>query len=259
VISKRVSIMAEGGGPVMLSWSTSEPYQSAIESRGGHSASIIGLSIRHHSPSIANNYAVFLQVSQCSASHVWVHTKDFMHLQLCDTCLTLFGSQAFKNHALLLFGHLTHTACYGRAATSSCRTVISAAAQAAESGSKVAARCLHAAPCTIASGTELPSSASSAARQVWCAWLTAIINGVTVFPCTIQLAYAGSMQSWSGKRQQGGILNTGGGSIQDCSISGNKLNGILVRDGADPLVSDNAVQRNGSSGISIQVSKLKIV
>lgn len=54
-------------------------------------------------------------------------------------------------------------------------------------------------------------------------------------------------------------MDTGGGSVQDCSISANRLNGILVRDGADPLVSGNEVRHNGSSGISLQVNKLKVV
>ena len=62
MISKRVSITADGTGQVTLAWSTNEPYQSAIESQGLHGASISGLTIRHRSPSVANNYAVFLQV-----------------------------------------------------------------------------------------------------------------------------------------------------------------------------------------------------
>jgi hypothetical protein len=62
VISKRVRIVADGSGPVTLAWSTTEPYQSAIESQGLHGASVSGLTIRHRSPSVANNYAVFLQV-----------------------------------------------------------------------------------------------------------------------------------------------------------------------------------------------------
>ncbi len=62
VISKRVRIVADGSGPVTLAWSTDAPYQSAIESQGLHGASVSGLTIRHRSPSVANNYAVFLQV-----------------------------------------------------------------------------------------------------------------------------------------------------------------------------------------------------
>lgn len=61
VISKRVRIAADGSGPVTLAWSTTEPYQAAVESQGLHGASVSGLTIRHRSPSVANNYAVFLQ------------------------------------------------------------------------------------------------------------------------------------------------------------------------------------------------------
>lgn len=71
VISKRVRIVADGSGPVALAWSTNQPYQSAIESQGLHGASISGLTIRHCSPSVANNYAVFLQVRiRCHTSRV---------------------------------------------------------------------------------------------------------------------------------------------------------------------------------------------
>ena len=61
MISKRVRVVADGSGSVTLAWSTDAPYQSAIESQGLHGASISGLTIRHRSPSVANNYAVFLQ------------------------------------------------------------------------------------------------------------------------------------------------------------------------------------------------------
>lgn len=65
MISKRVNIVAGPGGPTTLSWSTSEPYQSTIDSRGAHGARVCGLTIRHRSPSVANNYAVFLLVCAC--------------------------------------------------------------------------------------------------------------------------------------------------------------------------------------------------
>lgn len=53
--------------------------------------------------------------------------------------------------------------------------------------------------------------------------------------------------------QTGSVLDAGGGSIQDCRISANKLNGILVADGADPALSGNNIQQNGASGMSLKV------
>lgn len=81
VIDKRVSIAADGSGPVTLSWSTSEPYQSAIESRGTLGARVSGLTIQHRSPSVANNYAVFLQVGPCICVDHFTAT-DFVLAQL---------------------------------------------------------------------------------------------------------------------------------------------------------------------------------
>jgi parallel beta-helix repeat protein len=53
--------------------------------------------------------------------------------------------------------------------------------------------------------------------------------------------------------QNGSVLDAGGGSIQDCRISANKLNGVLVGDGADPALSGNNIQQNGASGMSLKV------
>lgn len=54
-------------------------------------------------------------------------------------------------------------------------------------------------------------------------------------------------------------LNAGGGSIQDCRISANKLNGMLVGDGADPALSGNDVRQNGASGLSLKVQSTLLV
>jgi hypothetical protein len=47
---------------VELVWETLEPYQSTIQVVTGEDVTIRGLSVRHSSKSVANNYAVFLQV-----------------------------------------------------------------------------------------------------------------------------------------------------------------------------------------------------
>ncbi len=41
--------------------------------------------------------------------------------------------------------------------------------------------------------------------------------------------------------------------IEDCSVSGNKLNGVLVRDGAAPLLLRNSIVGNGAFGVVLQV------
>ncbi len=41
--------------------------------------------------------------------------------------------------------------------------------------------------------------------------------------------------------------------IEDCSVSGNKLNGVLVRDGAAPLLLRNSIIGNGAFGVVLQV------
>lgn len=49
---------------MLVVWETSEPYQAVLEgtpAAGG--ALVCGLTLRHRSPSVANNYAVFLQVN----------------------------------------------------------------------------------------------------------------------------------------------------------------------------------------------------
>lgn len=45
-------------------WETSEPYQAVLEAGPGAGGTLVrGLTLRHQSPSVANNYAVFLPVS----------------------------------------------------------------------------------------------------------------------------------------------------------------------------------------------------
>ncbi len=43
--------------------------------------------------------------------------------------------------------------------------------------------------------------------------------------------------------------------IEDCDVSGNKLNGILVRDGAAPRILHNTITGNGAFGVTLQVRR----
>lgn len=43
-------------------WETSEPYQSVVQVTTSDAVTIRGLVVRHYSKSVANNYAVFVQV-----------------------------------------------------------------------------------------------------------------------------------------------------------------------------------------------------
>ena len=47
--------------------------------------------------------------------------------------------------------------------------------------------------------------------------------------------------------------SAGGGRIEGCTIARNKLDGLLVRDGADPVVAGNDVLQNGGAGASLKV------
>lgn len=46
----------------------------------------------------------------------------------------------------------------------------------------------------------------------------------------------------------------GGGTLTGNRVFGNKLDGLLVRDGAEPAISDNEVTRNGGWGAELKVS-----
>lgn len=57
-------------GPVELVWETSEPYQSVVQVTSSEPVTIRGLAIRHYSKSVANNYAVFVQVGAARGAYV---------------------------------------------------------------------------------------------------------------------------------------------------------------------------------------------
>jgi len=63
LISKAVSIEAAPGAQPVVEWRTGKPYECTVGSVGPTGAVLRGLTIRHASKSVANNYAVFLQTS----------------------------------------------------------------------------------------------------------------------------------------------------------------------------------------------------
>ena len=64
---------------MLVVWETSEPYKAVLEgSPAAGGALVRGLTLRHRSPSVANNYAVFLQVN----AHF---TAESMHIPLTST------------------------------------------------------------------------------------------------------------------------------------------------------------------------------
>ena len=46
--------------------------------------------------------------------------------------------------------------------------------------------------------------------------------------------------------------NPGAPKITDCQIENNKQHGVLVRDGAEPMVIGNKIQGNGEYGLALQ-------
>ena len=90
------------GGEVVVVWETSEPYQAVLEAGPAASGAVVrGLTLRHRSPSVANNYAVFLQVTTPSDASLpdqlppaGSFTYHYMgdELKMCRECLCLLGS-----------------------------------------------------------------------------------------------------------------------------------------------------------------------
>jgi len=76
VLDKSIHLTAVPGERVEVVWETSQPYESTIEVMGKQGDTIIigGLSVRHASPSIANNYAVhilegaYVQIEGCDVT-----------------------------------------------------------------------------------------------------------------------------------------------------------------------------------------------
>jgi hypothetical protein len=77
ILDKAVTIVGDADNPaaVELCWETTEPYQPAIYC-AANGIVVRGLTIRHRSPSIANNYAVQMQVVLAS----WMCGRSFVAL-----------------------------------------------------------------------------------------------------------------------------------------------------------------------------------
>lgn len=61
VISKPITLSANPDDPATLQWQTSQPYQSTITIMAGGQLRLNNIIIRHSSPSVANNYALFVR------------------------------------------------------------------------------------------------------------------------------------------------------------------------------------------------------
>lgn len=60
-IERSAIIQGANDGSTVLEWRTREPYQSTIQVATGGRATVRNVTIRHESPSVANNYAVYSQ------------------------------------------------------------------------------------------------------------------------------------------------------------------------------------------------------
>ena len=60
--TRAVTIAAAPGEAVEVAWATQEPYRATVEVVGVVGVVLRGLRVRHSSPSVANNYAVRLEV-----------------------------------------------------------------------------------------------------------------------------------------------------------------------------------------------------
>ncbi len=62
LLNGRLSCCAQGGVTQVV-WEVARPYESVVQlTEAGVEVQLEGLSFRHSSPSVANNYAVFVQV-----------------------------------------------------------------------------------------------------------------------------------------------------------------------------------------------------
>jgi len=66
IVDKSITLAPMPGETVIVRWVTNRPYESALIIQTPEKVSIRGITIQHSSPSIANNYAVYLG-PQCSS------------------------------------------------------------------------------------------------------------------------------------------------------------------------------------------------
>lgn len=73
MVSKPITLSSSPEDPATLQWETTEPYQSTITVIQGGQIRLENVTVRHSSPSVANNYAIFVQggraeVTSCDIS-----------------------------------------------------------------------------------------------------------------------------------------------------------------------------------------------
>lgn len=136
-------------------WETDRPYESVVQS-SGVDVRLIGLKLRHSSPSVANNYAVFMQGGS-------------LLLEDCDISSSTGSGVGSEGGQLSLIHCSVHN----------CKR-----------------------------------------------------HGVAMF---------GDLEG-----SQGEAL------LQDCSLSGNELNGLLVADNAHTVLKGGSVSRNGGYGVYVK-------
>jgi hypothetical protein len=73
VLNRAITLRAAQGAAVELVWETRGHYESTVECSGDGTVVLEGFTIRHSSPSVANNYAVHLKVQR---------DKEY-----CDACM----------------------------------------------------------------------------------------------------------------------------------------------------------------------------
>lgn len=56
-----MTLAAAASNPAIIEWQTTKPYESAVSVRPGARLRLENITVRHSSPSVANNYAVFCQ------------------------------------------------------------------------------------------------------------------------------------------------------------------------------------------------------
>ena len=108
VLSRSVTVRAAAGASSVIEWVTKEPYQSVVDV-GVRGCVLEGLTLRHSSKSVAQNYAIFVRegaqltmrrcaVSSATGSGLGVEGGEAL-LEGCD----LSGSKA---HGAALYGDL---------------------------------------------------------------------------------------------------------------------------------------------------------
>ena len=75
------------GAKVVVTWETSSPYQPVLHCTSGCHAAIRGITLRHASPSVADNYAVHLQVCLLSAGLLLRQARCGSAAQRAASCL----------------------------------------------------------------------------------------------------------------------------------------------------------------------------